>query len=361
MRSRPSSADPAPLFRVAAALVLFAGAGCAATNPGTPPPDETLVVLNTSDGTLSVLPITSSGPAFSILLSTDSGAAMGVAMLGSTAVVSVGEPREVLVVNLTGRFVQRRVTLEHVPGGVTLVSDSVAYVASPAANVVTRIRLQSGDTASVVAGQTPVAFAVARGRVFVLNANLEPACDTTVPCILGPSWLTVIDPDGNLVSDSIGMPGPGNGSAIVVGGDGLLYALSSGGAEEPGRIVIVDPVSRAEVGSFGGFGLLPRAIAGDGRERLYVVSPTAGLMEFNTRTRRVVRGAGSGIPLQDPRSVVVDGSGLVYVIESGGCAYPVPGRIRVFRPELTETRVVTAGICADASGLVKLPPPPPPE
>ena len=314
------------------------------------------MVLNTVDGTLSVLPITSPGPAFPIVLSTDSGAATGLALLGSTAVVSVRSPREILVVNLTGRFVRRRVTLEHEPGAVFMASDSVAYVAGPAANVVTRVNLQTGDTASVVAGQTPVAFAVARGRVFVLNANLEPACDTTVPCILGPSWLTVIDPDGNIVSDSIGMPGPGNGSALVVGGDGLLYALSSGGADEPGRIVIVDPVSRAEVGSFGGFGLLPRAIASDGRERLYVVSPTEGLMEFNTRTRRVVRGAGSGIPLQDPRSVAVDGSGLVYVIESGGCAYPIPGRIRVFRPELTEARVVTAGICAAASGLVKLPP-----
>jgi hypothetical protein len=341
------------------ALILLGSAGCAATNPGTPPPNETLVVLNTVDGTLSVLPITSPGPAFSIVLSTDSGTATGLALHGSTAVVSVSalrSPREILVVNLIGRFVQRRVTLEHAPGGVFMVSDSVAYVAGPAANVVTRVNLLTGDTASVVAGQTPVAFAVARGRVFVLNANLAPACDTTVPCILGPSWLTVIDPDGNIVSDSIGMPGPGNGSAIVVGGDGLLYALSSGGAEEPGRIVIVDPVSRSEVGSFGGFGLLPRAIASDGRERLYVVSPTEGLMEFNTRTRRVVRGAGSGIPLQDPRSLAVDGSGLVYVVESGGCAYPIPGRIRVFRPELTEARVVTAGICADASGLVKLPP-----
>jgi hypothetical protein len=356
MSSRPSNTLPVQLWRLAPVGIFLFAAGCAATNPATPSPDETLVVLNTTDGTLSVLPITRTGPPFSIVLSTDSGAATAVAMLGATAVVSVAEPREVLVVNLTGRFVRRRVTLEHVPGGVSMVSDSVAYVAGPAANVVTRINLQTGDTASVPAGQTPVAFAVARGRVFVLNANLEPVCDTTVPCIIGPSWLTVIDPEGNIVSDSIGMPGPGNANAIVVGGDGLLYALSSGGADEPGRIVIVDPVSRAEVGSFGGFGLLPRAIASDGRERLYVVSPTEGLMEFNTRTRRVVRGAGSGIPLQDPRSVVVDGSGLVYVIESGGCAYPIPGRIRVFRPELTEARVLPAGICADASGLVKLPP-----
>lgn len=356
MSSRLSSAVPVPLVRLATALAVLSGAGCAATNPGTPPPNETLVVLNTVDGTLSVLPITSPGPAFSIVLRTDSGAATSLALLGSTAVVSVRTPREILVVNLTGRFVQRRVTLEHEPGGVFMVSDSIAYVAGPAANVVTRVNLHSGDTASVVAGQTPVAFAVARGRVFVLNANLAPACDTTVPCILGPSWLTVIDPDGNVVSDSIGMPGPGNGRAIVVGGDGLLYALSSGGADEPGRIVIVDPVSRTEVGSFGGFGLLPRALASDGRERLFVVSPAEGLMEFNTRTRRVVRGAGSAIPLQDPRSLTVDGNGLVYVIESGGCAYPIAGRIRVFRPELTEARVVSAGICADASGLVKLPP-----
>jgi len=359
MRSRTVRAVPALRYRVPVALTLLLGTGCAATNPATPPPEETLVVLNTVDGTLTILPITRASPAFSVVLGTDSGAATSLALLGSTALVTVQTTREVLVVDLSGRRVLRRITLEHVPDGASLVSDSVAYVSSPAANVVTRISLQSGDTASTAAGQTPVAFAVARGRVFVLNANLAAACDTAIPCLLGPSWLTVIDPDRNIITDSIGMPGPGNGNAIVVGGDGLLYALASGSAEEPGRIVIVDPVSRMEVGSFGGFGLLPRAIASDGRERLYVVSPTEGLMEFNTRTRRVVRGAGSGIPLQDPRSVTVDGGGLVYVIESGGCVYPVAGRIRVFRPELTEARVVPAGICAGPSGLVKLPPLPP--
>lgn len=346
----------APRSRLLGLIALLAG--CASTNPGTPPPEETLVVLNTGDGTLTLVPITRLAPAATVVLGTPPGGVSGIAMQGGVAVVSAPQTSEVLVVNLAARRVDFRVALAQPPGGAAIINDSIAYVASPGANVVTRLHLVTGDTASLPVGQTPVAFAAARGRVFTLNANLDPSCAPGLSCILGASWLTVIDPERNAVTDSIGLPGPGNGRAIVVGGDGLLYALSSGGDEDPGRIAIIDPVSRAEVGSFGGFGVLPRAIASDGRERLYVVSPTEGLMEFNTRTRRVVRGAGSGIPLQDPRGAAVDGNGLVYVTESGGCVYPVAGRVRVFRPELTEARVLPAGTCADAAGVVRLPPEP---
>jgi hypothetical protein len=115
---------------------------------------------------------------------------------------------------------------------------------------------------------------------------------------------------------------------------------------------------RQEVGSFSGFGLLPGRLASDGRERLFVTSFAAGLMEFNTRTRRVVRGAGSGIPLQNGVAAAVDGNGLVYAVESGSCASPDRGRVRVFRPDLTEARIVPTGVCSADAAIVKLPPAP---
>jgi hypothetical protein len=149
--------------------------------------------------------------------------------------------------------------------------------------------------------------------------------------------------------------------AIEVGGDGLLYVLNAGpGGDQPGRLSIVDPVLRQEVGNFGGFGILPSRLASDGRERLFVVSAVEGLMEFNTRTRRVVRGAGgSAIPLQDGVAAAVDHNGLVYAVEAGSCAIGL-GRVRVFRPDLTEARVVPVGPCSADAAIVQLPPVPTP-
>jgi len=223
----------------------------------------------------------------------------------------------------------------------------------------TRFNFRTGDTASVPTGHTPTAVAVTRGRVFIANANLELACAGPAPCVKGPSWLTVIDPDRNVVIDSIPLDGPGNASAIEIGGDGLLYVISAGaGGSESGRLSIVDPILRADVGSFGGFGPLPSDLATDRRERMFVTSLSAGLMEFNTRTRRVVRGASAAIPLEFGTAVAVDDEGLVYAIESGLCTGSAAGRIRIFRPDLTEARIVPAGVCPVDAVIVKLPPPP---
>jgi len=116
-------------------------------------------------------------------------------------------------------------------------------------------------------------------------------------------------------------------------------------------------VLRQEVGSFAGFGALPGRLATDGRERLFIVSPSQGLMEFNTRTRRVVRGAGAGIPLVNGTAAAVDAGAQVYAIESGPCTTGGTGRVRIFRPDLTEARVVSSGACSSDAAIVNLPPP----
>jgi hypothetical protein len=76
-------------------------------------------------------------------------------------------------------------------------------------------------------------------------------------------------------------------------------------------------------------------------------------MEFNTRTRRLVRGAGSGIPLQTGVDAAVGSDGLVYAVEAGDCVAG-PGRIRIFRPDLTEVRIILVGICAADADIVRL-------
>jgi DNA-binding beta-propeller fold protein YncE len=167
-----------------------------------------------------------------------------------------------------------------------------------------------------------------------------------------------VDPVTNSASfpDSIPLPGPGHASYAAVGADGRVYVMQIGGVESPdGRLSIVDPLNRLEVGNFGGFGVSPGAIAADLGERVMVASRTEGLMEFNTRTRTVVRGAGNGLPLSGNSGVAIDSRGLIYGIEMGSCVAPPPGRARVFRPDLTEAQPIPLGACAGGATTTLIP------
>ena len=349
----------APIGRWALAGTAALALACAATTPSPPAAQETLVVLNAGDATLT-------------LLTLDGGGAPQIIPLGNIGAVprllAVRDSQGLITtlantVARVGLTVGQSPVVYHVANGAgtwgaAFVNDTIAYVANPLVDRATRFNFRTGDTASVAVGHTPTAVAVTRGRVFIANANLDLPCAGPLPCVHGPSWLTVIDPDHNTVIDSIPLAGPGNAIAIEIGGDGLLYVLSAGGGgAESGRLSIVDPVLRADVGSFGGFGPLPVDLATDHRERMFVISAT-GLMEFNTRTRRVVRGSTAAIPLQQGSAVAVDDEGLIYAIESGLCSGSAVGRIRVFRPDLTEARIVAAGVCPVDAAIVKLPPPP---
>jgi hypothetical protein len=336
--------------------------GCVATTPSDPLAEETLLVLNAGDATLTLLSISAPGPGRVINMGNIGGTPVSLAARGANGLVTSGVGSTVAVINLAE---EGSVLVYALPPGVgaagaAFVNDTLAYIANPFSNRATRLNLSTGDTVSVAVGKTPTAVAVTRGRVFVANANLEPSCPGPLPCVLGESWLTVIDPERNTVLDSIPLPGPGNANNMLVGPDGLIYVMSAGpGGVEPGRLSIVDPVLRQEVGSFGGFGELPGRLATDGRERLFIVSQTEGLMEFNTRTRRVVRGEGAGIPLQNGIAAAVDAGAQVYAVESGSCTGGGVGRVRIFRPDLTEARVVPLGDCSSDAAIVNLPPPAP--
>lgn len=334
---------------------------CAATTAPTPPPRETLLVVNGGENSLSLVPIDSLRPTRRIPLGSWPGVALDVAGRGGYALVAGGGSDVLFVVDLVQERLFR--TIEFPAGSrpvaVAFTGDSVAYVANAGRNVVTRVQLITGDTASANVGQYPVDLVLTRGRVFVLNANVEP-CNPGPLCPLGPSWVTVIDPQLNARAagrDSIPLPGPGQARSADVGGDGLIYVVNTGdeAADELGRLIIVDPVRREEVGSFGGFGFLPVSAASDGRERLFVASLRDGLMEFNTRTRRVVRGVGSGVSVSDNVAAAVDSDGRVYALETGGCAPGALGRLRLFRPDLTEARSILVGACPTAATIVRLP------
>jgi hypothetical protein len=193
---------------------------------------------------------------------------------------------------------------------------------------------------------------VARGRLFVLNGNLD---ETGEPA--GPSWLTVINPGTNAPAagiDSIPLTGPGNAAFATVGGDGLLYVVNRGRTmPAEGRLSVVDPLERMEVASFAGLGLLPGDLAANG-SRVLVSSITEGLLEFNTDSNAVVRGEGAGIPIPSNSGVAVDSEGRVYAIEAGGCAPGEPGIAHVLDEELEEIGRIRLGRCSAGATVVRI-------
>jgi len=349
--------------------VVLAAAGllaCASTTAPLPDPLELLVVVNRGEPTLSLVPIRPEGFPVRLEIPGESSTPERVATRGGLGVVPLGQGDGVAVYDIGRRRLVRTVAMapgSHPFDGI-LIGDSVAYVSNPPLNTITRIDLRTDDTASVAVGQWPTAMVSARGRIFVLNANLEACTESpTGTCALGDSWITVVDPFSNARSsgrDSIPLPGPGNARSAAVAGDGFLYVLSTGTVTDSttpdGRLSIIDPIRRLEVGSFGGFGQEPAWVASDGGERLFIASPTEGLMEFNARTRSVVRGVGQGLPVTQNHSVVVDRLGLVYAVESGSCTGGTQaGRARIFRTNLTELRGVQLGTCALGSAVALVP------
>ena len=331
-------------------------AACAETTAPLPPPDEVLLVVNSTEASLSIIPVEAPAGAVKVPLGGVTPTPVGVAALNDIALVPMGLDNSVVVVDLRNRQVLYTIGLPAGSGatGVAIVDDSLAYVANPNLNTVTRVNYRTRDTASVTVGVYPDGLVYTRGKLFVLNANLvqfSPA---------GPSWITVIDPVTNLKAsgiDSIPLPGPGNAGFADVGGDGLLYAISTGSLfSGEGRLSIVDPVGRDELGNFGGFGTGPGALASDGDERLFVSSFSEGLMEFDTRTRAVVLGAGNGVSVPGNSAVEVDSKGRIYAIGTGPCQGGQGGSAHVLRPDLTESKAIPLGECAIFALTVSIPP-----
>ncbi len=341
---------------LAGALCSFV-AGCADTNAPLPDPVEVLLVVNRTSNTLSIVPVETPESAAEVGFGGSNPAATGVSARGEIALVPLGPADEVAVLDLRAAQVLDRVTLPENSGatGSAIVDDSIAYVANPNLNTVSRVNYLEGTTSEVEVGVHPQAMIFARGRLFVLNGNLDQNLEP-----VGESWITVLDPVTNARSsgtDSIPLTGPGNAGFATLGGDGLLYVLSSGSlAAGEGRLSIVDPVDRIEMASFSGFGLAPGSVASDGEARIFVSSLAEGLMEFNTDSNKVVRGAGEGLPIAGNTAVAVDSRRRVYAIESGNCGSGQEGVAHVLNEALEEVRAIVLGRCSVAALVVEVPP-----
>jgi hypothetical protein len=350
-------------MRLPPVLLLLPLLSCAETTAPLPPPEELLLVAQPGSQTLSYVSLTPASGFISIslghIIPDDARPAAG----RRYAILAVANGDTVAVIDLVLRRLARSIAVGTGAGalGGVVFNDSIAYVALSGQDRLMRLNLESGDTLGIEVGHTPKAVAVARGKLFVINANLAPCAEEPAnQCPAGESWITVVDPVTNaraVPGDSIPLPGPGHARYAVVGADGRVYVMQVGGVDAPeARLSIVDPILRAEVGNFGGFGDAPGPIAADAGERIMISSRTEGLMEFNTRTRTVVRGAGNGLPLTENSGVAIDTKNQIYGIEAGGCGGVAPGRARVFRQDLTENHPIPLAPCAGVPTTALIPP-----
>ncbi len=233
--------------------------------------------------------------------------------------------------------------------GVAIQDDSIAWVANPNLNTVTRINYYlPGDTASIAVGRTPQGVAVVGTRVFVVNGNLTGGAPA------GPSWLTSFDCCAARVPDSIALTGS-DARFAVMGDDSLLYVITAGhpGAAD-GKLSIVDPVGRAEVAVLNGLGESPGAIAfHPAGGRLLVASATEGILEINTATRAITRGPGNGIKPggHGVSGLAIDLRGRVYAVDPGGCTGPGTVHVLTAPPDYHEVHTVTVGACPTTAAV----------
>lgn len=340
-------------------LALMSLAACAETNAPLPEPIETLLVVNRDAATLSVVPVDRPADGVQIPLGIATGVASGLAAHDTVAVVTLDTQDAAVVVDLLAGAAVRMIRFPDGAGAsaAAIVSDSFAYVANPGRNTVTRINLWTGDTLSIAVGRLPQGVAFVRGRVFVMNGNLE-ATAVSLPAGGVQSWITVIDPATNAPAsgvDSIPLEGPGNARFATTGRDGLLYVMSAGRPDQAeSRLSIVDPVARVEIASFTGFGRGPGDLVSDGDERILVSSAREGVLVFDTRTRTVTRGAGNGIAIPNSAAVTADSRGRIYAIDTDDCGSGRDGLAHVLDTALTEIRTIPLGRCPVAAAVVNI-------
>ncbi len=336
----------------------IAAAACASTIGPVVPSIQVVVVLDSLDDTLRIIPVDSPSIVHKVVMSYPT-AVFGkhaLALNGSIAAISHGGAvRTASVVSGSGTCD----TIVASSGAITSLTfhNGYVYAAVPQSNSnsAPRFAYPSCDPGGALIRGGPRAFVSdARGVLFAVTGS-----NAGIPT----SWLSTTGgqtSDGSplLPQDSIALSSPGHAQGAVLAADGFVYVINAGnGVVANARLSQVDPVQRVEQSVYNGFGTAPQYIATDG-ERVFVASEKEGLMVYNTRTKQVERDYNSAIPLLgSPRGIAADDLGRVYALVAGSCGI-VPGQkgaIRIFGADLAGKPGVTVGTCPVAIGITDIP------
>jgi hypothetical protein len=342
---------------LALALALGGGAGaCSDALEQTTSAGQVVAVVNAVSGTVSLVPVDDRAVT-SIALQPPGATFKSAAVLGTLLAVPAADSGSLTVFDFANGqppvVTRRALPANSGAAGVVIAGDTIAWVANPSRNSVTRINLKSGDTASFGAGVSPQAVAVAGGFVYVVNGNLVGG----VPA--GPSWITVRSTgSGALASvDSIPLSGT-NARFVTLGLDGLLYVVDAGRAGKgEGKLSIVDPQSAVEQVVVNGLGDSPGPAIYHPSGRLLIASLSEGILEIDTSTRVLTRGAGNGIkpPGSAIAALTLDERGRVYALDQGSCTGPGVVYVLSPPPDYNALQQVPVGICPVAAATMLVP------
>ena len=340
-------------------LGLALAAACSDALEQTSSAGQVIAIVNSADNSVSFV----SAKDLSVRtvdLQTPAGQGTTAAGRGKTVVVPLGPADSVAVINnaglcSAGLCVRPVVVFPLATGsgatGVAIQDDSIAWVANPKLNTVTRLNFFSGATTNFPVGVYPQAVAFVKGRVFVANGNLVNGTPA------GPSWLTAFACCGASPADSIPLSGT-NARFLAVGDDSLLYVVNAGHATRgDGKLSIVDPVARAELVVINGLGESPGAAAFHPSGRVLIASASDGILEVNTLTRSLTRGPGQGLKPGGGgvSGLAIDQAARLYALDAGACTSAGVVHVLSAPPDYGELQAVAVGVCPSATALAVVP------
>lgn len=342
-------------------LALIGAAACSdALSHGTTA-GQVVAVLNTGDGTISLVDATRLDVT-TVPVAPGLPADAPVAARETFLVFPVGSADSLGVMRLLTSGVAFRAV--RLPAnarirGVAFRDDSLAWVSAAGLGRAVLVDYTTGDTVlSTAVGPEPVGAVFVGselGTAFFVNSNAPGGAPA------GQGWISVRS-DTLLATesrDSIPLTGL-NPRHVTIGDDGYLYVISAGtpGAAD-GRLSIVDPVALAEIVIINGLGESPGPAVHHPSGRLLIASLTEGILEVNTATRSLVRGPGAGVrPGGDGTvALAVDTRGRVFAVASRGCSGSGVVHVLSAPPAYRLIQSVTIGLCPSAAALASLPAP----
>lgn len=305
-------------------------------------------VLNSIAKTISVINLDSLTVQNDAIALGANSSAVGFSVRGERALVPNGSENNVLILDITNLTLTGTVDLPVGSGatGSAFLDDNIAFVCNLNLGSVSRLDLSNATvTATTTVGRAPSDVAIAAGKVFVANANV----DFTTFQPIGNGTVSVIDPQTNQVTNTIDA-GATNSQFLAVDPDGDLIVISSGGfGAGNGAVTVIDPNSENVtagpfvIGDFPGeVNISPAGIA-------YIASFSNGLYAFNTMTNTVLRNGQNALAVTTPGGAVFGAAGVAF--DADGNIYSVnfgdavtPGTVYVFDSAEMLTDSVKVGV-----------------
>lgn len=321
---------------------LVAGCGDDGTAPQPIPTTETAIVLNSIGLSVTVFPADSPQNRRAIGLA-PAGSPVTLAARGNRAVVPLGLVNAAAVVDLTSDDVSL-ITLPENSGatGIGFWDDSIAYIANPNRNTVSRVNISSRLAVSEIdVGVYPQAIIASAFWVFVLNAELDSNFQPA-----RPGTISVLNPSTDALRETIALSGF-NPAAAAFAPDGRLYVINSGTfGQGDGSLSIVDPVALTEVEHVTGFDEFPGDIIIDGSGRAFISSFSYGIAIWDTDEGAFLRPPTDPLVVAGHRissGLALDSDQRVYTLIPGDCQ--APGATFRLDPELSTEQEIGVGVC----------------